>query len=378
VWLLKRGKTYKLKWPGTGLTAAGRQKYVVESLGRCTKAEAEEARRQKIVDLGGGENPDRPERVTLAELRDLYRKRRARDADAPVVAARRHKEFKKLAPSTLANHDMTMRYLMRWFGEDRVVGEIEAPEAELFVDALEAGKLADARATDQTYGFSEHAIRQQIRNAKTIFSWSISQKMATRNPFEQFDGTSLRGGALHHVTSAELEALVKASPSPGWAAMFALCRLAGLRRSEARLLKWKGVEMDERGEQHEVGVDLSARCLRLVSNKTHHYRVLPIVPRLAEILADAESDSIIHDRPTVTGLGPHNIDRKKDSICQKAGLVPWPKFFKAMRTSRENDWKERGVAEATYAAWMGHSADVSRKHYVSPTATEFQAQTQLA
>ena len=46
-----------------------------------------------------------------------------------------------------------------------------------------------------------------------------------------------------------------------------------------------------------------------------------------------------------------------------------------MRSSRENEWKEKRVAEATYAAWLGHSPTVSRKHYVAPTETEFAAIT---
>ena len=31
----------------------------------------------------------------------------------------------------------------------------------------------------------------------------------------------------------------------------------------------------------------------------------------------------------------------------------------------------QGVPEATYVAWIGHSLDMSRKQYVSPTADEF-------
>jgi len=53
------------------------------------------------------------------------------------------------------------------------------------------------------------------------------------------------------------------------------------------------------------------------------------------------------------------------------GAIPWADFFQAMRRSRENDWKQRGVAEPTYAKWLGHSETVSRKHYVSPTESEF-------
>ena len=56
----------------------------------------------------------------------------------------------------------------------------------------------------------------------------------------------------------------------------------------------------------------------------------------------------------------------------------WPDFFQAMRSSCENQWKAAGVAEATYAAWLGHDPSVSRKHYVAPTEAEYDAVTRVA
>ena len=42
-----------------------------------------------------------------------------------------------------------------------------------------------------------------------------------------------------------------------------------------------------------------------------------------------------------------------------------------LRSSCENDWKTRNVAEPTYATWLGHDPSISRKHYVSPTDQEY-------
>ncbi len=50
-----------------------------------------------------------------------------------------------------------------------------------------------------------------------------------------------------------------------------------------------------------------------------------------------------------------------------------PETGLSMRSSYENEWKQRGVAEATYCAWLGHSPKVSREHYVAPTNDEYQA-----
>ncbi len=49
-----------------------------------------------------------------------------------------------------------------------------------------------------------------------------------------------------------------------------------------------------------------------------------------------------------------------------------------MGSSCENDWKVQGIAEATYTAWIGHDAKVSREHYVAPTDGEFARVTKVA
>ena len=63
------------------------------------------------------------------------------------------------------------------------------------------------------------------------------------------------------------------------------------------------------------------------------------------------------------------------TIALAAGLKPWPKFYNALRSSCEQDWKAGGIAEPTYCAWVGHGAGVSRGHYTSPMESEFSAIT---
>ena len=102
-----------------------------------------------------------------------------------------------------------------------------------------------------------------------------------------------------------------------------------------------------------------------------------MVPKLEAVLLAA-----FNAAPTgvasITGLSPHNLTRQAQAISGAAGVTPWPKFYQAMRVSRENDWKLAGFAEATYAKWLGHSETVSRQHYVSPTDAEFAQATKVA
>lgn len=102
------------------------------------------------------------------------------------------------------------------------------------------------------------------------------------------------------------------------------------------------------------------------------YREIPICPRLNTILLEA-FDAAEAGTMTVTGLSPNNLTRLGKGIVQAVGIKPWPKLYQAMRSSCENEWKQAGVAEPTYCAWLGHSPTVSRRHYVAPTEAEFEA-----
>ena len=95
-------------------------------------------------------------------------------------------------------------------------------------------------------------------------------------------------------------------------------------------------------------------------------------PTLHKILLDAFNEAP-EGSVTVTGLNDNNIAKHARHHVEAAGLEPWPKPFQALRSSCENDWKQKQVAEATYCVWIGHSPTVSRKHYVSPSEAEFEA-----
>jgi len=362
---------WTLRWHGREIDPeTGQPKLYSESVGRCTKAEAEKARRQKIADLAGGAALiDRPGKMTLGQFRAVYKARRAGADTAPVH--RRHKRFRDLGEATIRDHDMTLRYLVHHFGEDRLIDRISPVDAEGFLDALEAGRLVGARQESaRGRGLSEQTIRGHIRNAKAIFNWAHAFRLVTANPFAEYCGTPLPSEPNHYVSIGAFEALAAKASSPGWCALFALCRLAGLRRGEALTLPWSGTMPDREGVQRWVGVDWKRHRLCIVAVKTRIHREVPIVPRLFDILSEIRPPAP-DDHATICGLSGNNLTRIGEKTAEAAELDPWPKFYQAMRSSCENDWKQRGLAEPTYSAWLGHSPTVSRKHYVSPTDDEF-------
>ncbi|MHC4140391.1 MAG: tyrosine-type recombinase/integrase [Planctomycetota bacterium] len=345
-----------------------------KTLGKCseiTATEAKAARRDHELKINTGEaRRDRGERLRLDEFRIYYQQRRTRYTEK---ASRLHKTHQKISPGTAVEHDMTARYLIQHFGPEKLLDTITAVDADDFLTALAAGKLEAARIqTSREYELTENALRKHCRHAKAIFGWARAMGLIIANPFGDFAAPSLPGPPKAQISREDFRTLIAPATQP-WRAFLALCRLAGLRREEARTLPWSGQATDKFGQEHWVGVDFEAEHTRisLVSAKTGHHRVVPVDKELEAILtatfdaAPAGSNRVAHP------ITRNNLTRKAQELITAAGLKSWPKFYNALRASRENEWKEGGFAEATYAAWMGHGIGISRTNYVCPTEAEF-------
>src|SRR6185503_17204673 len=101
------------------------------------------------------------------------------------------------------------------------------------------------------------------------------------------------------------------------------------------------------------------------SSRTKSYRIVPMSPRLHDILLDAYSEAAEGQR-SVCGLSENNLTRNGVKHVKAAGLKPWKKLYQSLRSSCENDWKIAGIAGDTYAKWMGHSLEVSSENYAAP------------
>ena len=98
------------------------------------------------------------------------------------------------------------------------------------------GKLVGARSKKSTCRNSgppaQNTVRSTTRAVKAIFSWARSNDMLRVDPFQDFLGTNVKGKPNPYVPLDQVQRLIEVAPPP-WRAMFALCRMAGLRRSEA-------------------------------------------------------------------------------------------------------------------------------------------------
>ena len=214
-----------LRWYGTN-----RRRYS-ETIGPCllmTKRDAEYARRKKQADLDGGViQPNKPARVTLDQFLAEYPDRR-RQGDA---GRGHHRGAPRLSDATITDHTMTIRYMVHHFGGGRALDSISVPDADVFVDALAGGQLDAARKkSKRSFGMCSHTVRGHIRNVKAVFNWARLMGMVTANPFADFTGAPPPSKANHYVPLPDFERLLAAAPTHGWKVLYALCRLAGLRR----------------------------------------------------------------------------------------------------------------------------------------------------
>ena len=344
------------------------------------KLAAEEAAKPKVEPASVSNSP------TLREFYDGYAASRRRTE----VNNRGYlKDAPKLSEASITSHLMTLRYLLEHFGDDRALDSINLEDAAQFVERLSYGELGAARRTQQHYELKDEGIKCHLRNCKSLFNFMLLFDQVQVNPFARFGSKSGASKNSHHVSLGEFRKLLSAAPTRGWGMFFALCRLGGLRREAARTLPWSGHAVDSEGETHRIGIDWDRHRLLVVGNckatdRPLRFREVPICPLLYRLLRKTYESSPAgfghpdEEAKPISGVSPHNLIRLAKSMCLDARLKAWPKMYQSLRASCENDWKQRGVPEATYTAWMGHSAKVSRKHYVRPLDSEFNAIAKVA
>ena len=363
----RKVKYAKLRWANP---AGG---FKTKSLGKGrTKTQIERARQQHQHDLNNGRA--RPEgdgrAISLARLLEIYAEQRQR------VTARRgyRKTVKRLGASTITDHLMTLRYLVERFGPAKTLGSITVSQAEGWINALADGRLTGARHANAPSGKPcPQTVRGHIRNARAIWNWAKKTSLLgphPDNPFCEFESKPIETDAHEYRGAEEFEKILAKITSPGERALYGLCRVAGLRLGEALSLPWSGEAADRHGRVWPIGVDLDAGRIALVAPKTKQYREVPIEPGLDALLREAPVRA-----GTVCGLSGNNLHVRAARYCKWADIDKGRAFFQALRASRENDWKTEGIAEPTYCSWMGHTALVSRQHYVAPTDSEFAAAT---
>lgn len=340
------------------------------SLGDTSDRTAERAFRvvETLLDAARYSQPAPPDAV--AWLDTLPDETHARFVAAGLVNPRAKREAVTLGPfvtdwigkrnpkaSTGAVWGRAKKWLVDFFGEDRRLDSISEADAEDWQLHLEAGGLAEATR------------RKMCGVARQMFKSAVKGRAVASNPFLA-DGirTAIKGNAerFRFVTVAETEQVLEACPNSDWRCVVALARYGGLRcPSEVLTLRWGDIDWER-------------QRVRVPSPKTAHIagrgeRVIPLFPELRRHL-EAAFDAAPEGAEFVVGRyrsGAANLRTGFEKIIRKAGLVPWPRLFHNLRSSRQTELTDRHPAHVV-AGWMGNSEEVARRHYLQTTDEHFQ------
>ncbi len=256
-----------------------------------------------------------------------------------------------------------VRNLKGFFGVDRPLRSITAGDAEDFRLYLVAQQLAPT------------TIHKRLQFARQFFRAACRHKLIAENPFAEVRSkAAMDSDRRRFITPEETGKLLEACPSIDWRVIVALSRYGGLRcPSEVLSLRWQDLDW-ERGR------------LTVTSPKTEHHpgkdtRTIPLFPELRPMLGEAFDVApegavyVVNERYRRSSMGPHgwrgcNLRTTFEKIIRRAGLIPWPRLFHNLRSSRETELTKRFPIQVV-TAWLGNTPDIALRHYLQVTEDHF-------
>lgn len=252
----------------------------------------------------------------------------------------RMKRAEGVKPGTVVLYDFAKRLLIEFFGADRRLDQITKPDARRFATALRNNELDHVR--DATLPkMSLVTARKHLVNCQAIFAAADAEvEEMLGNPFVVVKLPPVGASEWQTVDAATFWKVYDVA-TVSWKIVLAMCRMAGLRRSDALALRWQNVDFANGVlvfRQHKTGVDCRP----------------PICPELLKILAAIpnkfEGDSFVVPRPVCVD----NISRDFPALCKRAKVAPFRKPLHTLRKSCIDDWAKAGFPPSVVQAWAGH------------------------
>ncbi|MBL8964976.1 MAG: tyrosine-type recombinase/integrase, partial [Phycisphaerae bacterium] len=238
---------------------------------------------------------------------------------------------------------------------------IAAVGGDTRIDKVTAAAALDWRAGMLRSGLSEAFVRLHSRNAKALFNEAIRREMITKSPFKCLPTAAIAANRSFYLPVTDAEKVLAKLEDDHLKIFFGLMRYGALRApSETHILTW--------GQ-----IDLAHSRMTVYAPKTGQTRVVPVVPRLRELLA------VIRPRrpdphARVLSLSVHNLHKKILEGIDAAGLERWDDLFQALRRAAATDFARSAPPHAV-ASWMGHGIQVSAQHYLQVPAEVFELVT---
>ena len=264
-------------------------------------------------------------------------------------------ERKKAAgrkPKTINDYISTKKLLIRYFGKDRRLNTITKLDLEKFRVQLAKHKLHDALDCRNRLRAKPVSVVKYMRVVAAIFTAAFDDDLTPRNPARKLGLPQSPASTWKKVTAEDFWKLYNACDDivkP----LVAICRLAGLRYSDAKALKWSNVRFDE-------GV-LVFRPMKVERFAKVDARV-PICAELRTILENLRQTSIRIDGFVVSRDVPNYVYDRLRAACKTAGLEPWTKPLHTLRKSCIDDWS-RIAPPHVVMEWATHTCLATTMRY---------------
>lgn len=330
---------------------SGKHRECVGSKATMSKTEARRQCDEKAAEFARAGGAVRPDEVPmlLDAFDDHVARRELTHADKTVEMLRRTRVFlAEHFPSPIRMDKITEGDAADFLSAIRAKHALRATSACVYV------RILKAFWTD-TVGRSTKAVRMSL-------AYSPWGKLKSTAP------TRTRPSAP--VTGQDIQRLCAAMPTPQWMALFAMCSLAGLRRSEAMKVRWQDVLY----AQNQLFVAFPKR--KLAEDIEQRQRHALMCPELAAILRSVQVRSVGSEGPC-HGLHNSTVNREARAMLILAGFAPWPDPLQALRRWRVGTWKQI-YPEANVNEWCGHTRAVSEKNYFNVPTPVFGMEAEIA
>ena len=263
----------------------------------------------------------------------------------------------KLKPTTLITLNQTRRRITKYLGTKINISDITQADAEKYQVFLKVQeKLSDA------------TIARDCKRCREIFDYAKKSRIIKENPFASLKLPSQENKERMFTITPEMATKVlDACPSLEWKLIFAMARYGGIRMpSELVKLRWQDILWSE-------------NKIIIHSPKTAHqgkpYRIIPLFPELKPLLEQAYDAAPEGSVNVIKHCkGTKNYRKGLKEIILKAGLLPWPKLFNNLRSTRETELAKNYSLQAA-TAWIGNTPKIALGHYLQVTEQEWQNAT---
>lgn len=259
-----------------------------------------------------------------------------------------------VAPRTLQKLIDTKANLLAHFGDQRTIFQVSPGDADEW-----RRWLAKHGRRPKSGPLAETTVSKRVQQARSFFLAAVRKRWISSNPF---DGVRTSADTptdrLRFINRDTIAKLMDAA-DPEMRLLIALARYMGLRTpSETTPLEWGWINWEE-------------GTLRVLDSKRRRHaskkwRFPPLFPEVQQLLWDAynspTADPVHIIKPcTVTDTALRN---RLERLCLRCDILPWPKIWQNMRSTRETELVDSGIPIHVVCQWIGNSPAIALKHYL--------------